>query len=359
MRRLKVGVVGGGVGASHIDAYQQLPDHYEVAAICDINEERAQKIASEKHIATSTTRLADLLALDLDLVDIATPSNLHFAQATQALQAGRNVALEKPAAASLAEVDALEATVKASGKTLIPIFQYRFANGLQKLLHLKARGLVGKAYVATVETHWRRRPAYYANGWRGTWSGELGGCLVTLAIHGNDIMTQVMGPVANVFARTATRVNQIETEDCVAASLEMRSGALVTVSVTTGSAAEMSRLRFCFDGLLVESSRDPYNPGFDPWTFTAEDEAAQKRVDDALAEFVPLKRQRWLGQIEGIHAALTGGGPPPVTLQESRASIELLTAAYYSSKTGQSVQLPIGSDHPYYRGWQPSAAGKV
>jgi predicted dehydrogenase len=358
MRRLKVGVVGGGVGVSHIDAYQQLPDHYEVVSICDIDAARAERIAAEKHVPKSTTRLADLLALDLDLVDIATPSNLHFAQATEALKAGRNVALEKPAAASLAEVDELKATVTASGKTLIPIFQYRFANGLRKFLHLKAHGLVGKPYIATVETHWRRRAAYYAT-WHGTWAGELGGCLVTLAIHSHDIMTQVMGPPASVFARVATRVNPIETEDCVAASLEMQSGALVTLSVTTGSAVEQSRLRFCFEGLLVESSNDPYNPGFDPWTFTAEGEAAQKRVDEALAGFVPLKHQRWLGQIEGIHDALTGGAPPPVTLDEARASIELLTAAYCSSRTGQSVKLPIGRDHPYYRGWQPSAAGEV
>ena len=42
--------------------------------------------------------------------------------------------------------------------------------------------------------------------------GELGGALTTLAIHANDLLTHVLGPVRSVFARTATRVNAIETE---------------------------------------------------------------------------------------------------------------------------------------------------
>ena len=41
------------------------------------------------------------------------------------------------------------------------------------------------------------------------------------AIHTHDLMTWLMGPVASVFARTTTRVNAIEVEDCAVASLVM------------------------------------------------------------------------------------------------------------------------------------------
>jgi predicted dehydrogenase len=349
--RIRVGIVGAGIGANHIQAYRELPDQYSVEALCDVDRERAGGLAAEHGVPTVLTAYEDLLARDLDLIDICTPSNLHFAEAMEALAAGRHVVVEKPLAGSLAEVDALSDAERKSGKLVSPIFQYRFANGLQSFLHLKAAGLVGKAYVATVETHWRRPASYYNNPWRGRFKSELGGCLVTHAIHAHDILTEVMGPIASVAARTATAVNPIETEDCAALVLEMTSGALVTLSVTLGAEEEISRLRFCFAGLTVESSLDPYNPGRTPWRFLTGDVDLQKRVYRALSEFTPGP-ERWTGQFARLHAALSGGTTLPVTIEDARRSIELITAAYHSAATGETVRLPIGRDHPAYGGWR-------
>jgi hypothetical protein len=52
-----------------------------------------------------------------------------------------------------------------------------------------------------------------------------------------------------------------------------------------------------------------------------------------------------------MHAALTSGGPLPVTLADARRSVELLTAAYWSAATGEAVALPLGPEHPFYGGW--------
>ena len=188
---------------------------------------------------------------------------MHFAQARKALLAGYHVVVEKPFASSLAEADALAEVERQSGKRVSPIFQYRFGNGFAQLRHLKERGFVGKTYASTIETHWRRLPAYYANPWRGRWATELGGCLTTHAIHNHDLLTYVLGPIVSVYAKTSTRVNPIETEDCAAAMLEMADGSFATLSVTLGAEEDMSRLRFCFEGLTVESNHDPYNAGHD------------------------------------------------------------------------------------------------
>jgi predicted dehydrogenase len=349
--RLKVGVVGAGIGANHIAAFRELPDLYSVGALCDLDRERANKVAAEASVPKVLTSFDELLSLDLDIVDICTPSNLHFEQAMRALAAGHHAMVEKPLASSLAEVDALADAERKTGKRVLPIFQYRFANGLQRFLHLKAKGLVGKPYLATGETHWRRKAAYYDNPWRGRWASELGGCLVTHAIHAHDILTLVMGPIASVYALTATRVNSIETEDCAALTLEMQSGALAALSVTLGSEQEISRLRFCFEGLTVESELEAYDPGKEPWHFITTDDAIQQRIDEALADFVPV-RPRWTGQFERIYPALAAGAPLPVTLADSRTSLELLTGAYHSMATGEAVKLPIGRNHPAYHGWQ-------
>ena len=107
---------------------------------------------------------------------------------------------------------------------LMPVFQYRFGNGIQQAKTIIDAGLAGKPYVGTVETLWRRGPDYYAVPWRGKWKTELGGVLMTHAIHPHDIFTYLMGEPKSLFGRVATRVNDIEVEDCISASLEMESG---------------------------------------------------------------------------------------------------------------------------------------
>jgi predicted dehydrogenase len=348
---IRVGIVGAGIGANHIDAFRELPEQFAVEALCDLNGERARQVATERGVPTVLTSYDELLARDLDLIDVCTPSNLHFRQAKQALAAGRHVLVEKPLAGSLAEVDALIEAERKSGKRVAPVFQYRFSDGLQGFLRVKDAGLVGKPYVATVETHWRRMAAYYDNPWRGRFASELGGCLVTHAIHAHDILTLVMGPIASITARTATAVNPIETEDCAALLLEMKSGALVTLSVTLGAEEEISRLRFCFAGLTVESHLDPYNPGQAPWRFLTGDAALQKRIDESLAGYAPGP-ERWTGQFIRLHDALTEGTELPVTVADARTSIELITAAYHSAATGETVRLPIAKGHPAYSGWR-------
>lgn len=351
--RLRVAIVGGGIGTQHAEAYQGLPDLYELRAFCDIDPERARAVTTTFGIPVALGNFEEVLAQDdIDLVDICTPSGLHFEQTLAALRAGKHVVCEKPVAGSLEEIDALIEAARASGRRCSPIFQYRFGNGFQKLLHLKRKGVLGKTYLATVETHWKRLPAYYAVPWRGRWQTELGGCLVTHAIHAHDMLVTALGPIQSVFARTTTRVNPIETEDCAVLAIEMADGALVSLSVTLGSAVEISRLRFCFETLTAESNLAPYRPHLEPWQFTPMDDAAAARIEGALLDFAPTA-EHFGGQLERLHAAIDAGQPMPVTLEDARTSLELVTAAYHSARTDSRVTLPILPDHPLYRGWLP------
>jgi predicted dehydrogenase len=239
---------------------------------------------------------------------------------------------------------------EACGRRLMPIMQLRFGNGVRQLQHLIERGVVGRAYVATVETHWTRGPDYYANPWRGRKATEVGGALLSQAIHAHDLLMCVLGPVRRVFARVATRVNAIETEDCAVAALEMADGSLVSLSATLGSAEEISRLRFCFEALTAESSHFPYRPSAEPWTLTPRSEADAARIAAALEDFLP-EEEGFARHFALLHAAIASGGPLPVTVEDSRRSIELAAALYHSAATATDVALPLGRDHPTYHGW--------
>jgi predicted dehydrogenase len=351
--RLRVAIVGAGIGTQHAEAYQALPQLYEMRAFCDLDAEKARTASERFAIPVTLGSFEEVLRRDdVDLVDICTPSGLHYAQTLAALRAGKHVVCEKPVAGSLEEVDALIEAERASGRRCSPIFQYRFGNGFQKLLHLRRKGVLGRTYLATVETHWKRLPAYYTVPWRGRWRTELGGCLVTHAIHAHDMLVTALGPIRSVFARTTTRVNPIETEDCAVLALEMADGALVSLSVTLGSAVEISRLRFCFETLTAESNLAPYRPHLEPWQLWPMDDAAAARIEQALADFAPTG-EHFGGQLERLHAAIHDEGPMPVTLDDARMSLQLVTAAYHSARTGTLVTLPIRPDHPLYAGWLP------
>jgi predicted dehydrogenase len=189
--------------------------------------------------------------------------------------------------------------------------------------------------------------------WRGKWATELGGALLGHAIHAHDLLCYALGPIRSVFARTATRVNQIEVEDCAAIALEMASGALASLSVTLGSPAEISRHRFTFQNFSAESNTRPYTSSGDPWTFTGDSPELAAQIEEAMAGFEPLP-EGYAGQFYRFARALDEGGELPVTLTDARASIELITALYHSAETGQPVMLPIGPDHPKYESWLPA-----
>jgi predicted dehydrogenase len=313
-------------------------------------------VGDEFAIPRRTATFDEVLRMDdVGIVDICTPPSLHVPQALAALAAGKEVVCEKPLAGSLADVDRLIAAERAATTRIMPVFQYRFGNGLQKARRIVERGLAGKPYLATVETAWKRGAKYYSAPRRGRWDTELGGVLLTHAIHSHDIMTYLMGPIASVFARTATRVNPIEVEDCAVASLAMASGALVSLAPRS---ARRPKSAGCGSASRMSPSRARWRAirgGDDPWQIVPASPEVEGRIADALRDwrFVP---SRFEGLMARYHAALAAGSEFPVTLADARRSLELVTALLYSAETGAAVSLPIGAAHPRYGGWRPHAS---
>ena len=348
----RAGIAGLGMGKEHLYVMRSLGEFFDVRCICDVDSERAREIAENEQVPAWTPSFDEMLKMDLDLIVICTPSHLHHQQALAALASGKHVVLEKPAAGSLAEIDGLMAASRRSGKLLMPIFQQRFGSGLQKLKYLVDLGLAGKPILATAETAWRRRPPYYST-WHGHWETELGGALVTLGIHAHDQICYILGSASSVMAHIDTRVNPIETEDTAAISLRFANGALGTFAVTTGSAQETTRLRFCFSNLSAESNPTAYAPSSDPWVFTGDTPEIEAEIQMALESFQP-QPEGLEGQYRRFYASLTENAALPVNLLDAYTAVELLTAIYLSAHSRQAVDLPIPFDHPYYSGWRHS-----
>ncbi|WP_421359728.1 Gfo/Idh/MocA family protein [Agrobacterium rosae] len=353
-KRYKVGIIGCGIGRSHIsEGYAMHPDKYEVAVLCDLDAVRLNAVADEFSVPCRITSSDELMEMpDIDIIDICTPPAIHTKLILQALAAGKHVVCEKPLTGSLAELDEVVSAEQTAKGMLMPIYQYRYGDGVQQARRIIESGLAGKPYVATAETLWKRDAAYYDNPWRGRWATELGGVLMTHAIHLHDMMTYLMGPIDRVFARAATRVNSIEVEDCVSASLLMKNGALVSLTATLGSQEEISRLRLAFENVTFESNHAAYSPGDGPWRIIPADEEIGNKIDALLSD-MPTVGRRFNGQMEAFYHTLEKGEKPPVTTSDARGSLELVAAIYHSNDINADVALPITKGHPKYISWRP------
>ncbi|WP_227269992.1 Gfo/Idh/MocA family protein [Roseobacter weihaiensis] len=349
---IRVAILGAGIGREHLNAYRLLPEAFSVVLIVDQDENRAMSLKESDGFLVSTDISDALRDPSIDIMDICLPPHLHVPVALKALVSGKHVICEKPIATSLRDVDQLEAAAAKHRRNLYPVFQYRFGPPLAQLRRLIDEGFAGHPQIATVETHWSRDAAYYAVPWRGTWTGEQGGAILSHAIHAHDLITHFMGPVSAVSGFATTRVNPIETEDCAALSFEMENGALATSNITLGAAGNETRLRFVFENLTATSSTAPYAPGMQPWVFEARSPGKQPVVDQIVAE-TPPEDTGFKGFLTEVAKNMSDAPNNAVTLQDGAASVMLVTAIYDAVRTGARVTLPLDAQHPLYKGWLP------
>lgn len=345
-------IVGAGIGAQHCAGFAALPQLYAIHSICDMDEARGRLLANQYSAGFCPDLDGALADPAIDIIDICLPPHLHFSACMAALDAGKKVICEKPLVASLAEADALAAKVKATGGMLSPVFQYRFGLGTAQLHALIDSGLAGRCYAGTLETHWDRPASYYDVEWRGTWQGERGGAILGHAIHIHDLLSSFLGPVSRVHAEMATRVNDIEVEDCAALAISMESGALITSSVTLGAAGNHSRMRLMFEGFTVESDTAPYSPAEAAWRFTARNPTSQSELEEVLST-VGSEKSGYTGMFEALADALAGSGGREVTLEDGRRSLEFVAAVYASARSGVPQALPLDRTSPLYESWVP------
>jgi predicted dehydrogenase len=116
---VRIGIVGAGLwGAMHARAYAQ-NSRVALAAVCDLDESRARRLAEQYHVPRVYTRLEDMLATDLDGVSVATPDDAHTAVVLAAAASGRHVLVEKPLATSVEECQAMIAAAQLAGVILM------------------------------------------------------------------------------------------------------------------------------------------------------------------------------------------------------------------------------------------------
>ena len=108
--KLKAGVLGAGhLGKIHLRLLQQ-SEHFELIGFYDPSKENATAVSKEFGYKAFDT--IDQLLLEVDVVDIVTPTLSHFDCAQQAIASGKHVFIEKPITKTFEEATALRDMAK-------------------------------------------------------------------------------------------------------------------------------------------------------------------------------------------------------------------------------------------------------
>ncbi len=189
---MKVGIIGiGAIGAVHADAYKTLKD-VEIAAICDVNEERLKAEAARLGVKQTFTDYKELLKTDVDAVSVCVGNALHHPTAVAALKAGKHVLLEKPMAMNAKQALDIVQTAKKMKRTLQIGMVYRQRPAVQTAREYVQKGLLGEIYhMRTVLI--RRRGIPGLGGWFTTKKLSGGGPMIDLGVHWFDAAMYVSG----------------------------------------------------------------------------------------------------------------------------------------------------------------------
>lgn len=145
---LRAAVVGCRMGSFHAKAMAQLPD-YEVVAVCDIDEERAQQLADELGAASPFVSYAQMLReTKPDVIAIATPTALHAEQTFTAIEFGvKGICCEKPMATNLADARKMVDLCRKKGIPLIVNHQRRMGSEMVMARRLIEQGAIGEVFL--------------------------------------------------------------------------------------------------------------------------------------------------------------------------------------------------------------------
>lgn len=260
MRRLRMGMIGGGVGAFigpvHRIAAELDREIELVAGVFSSDAARCvaaaegYRIAPERAYPSLDRMFSDEAARSdgIDFVSIVSPNHHHLQAACVALAAGLPVLIEKPLTATLAEAQQLQALVKTTGLPLGVAYTY---SGYPLVREARARiaaGEIGAVRKVVVE---------YPQGWlagdaagkQAQWRVDparagLGGCIADIGVHAFHLAEFVTGQrVTRLFADLGTVVPGRVLDDDCSVLLRFANGARGVLLASQIETGELNGLR--------------------------------------------------------------------------------------------------------------------
>ncbi|MES2094811.1 MAG: Gfo/Idh/MocA family oxidoreductase [Actinomycetota bacterium] len=143
--RLRIAVVGAGYWGPNLARNFSTGRDWELAGICDLDEDRAQSLADRVGRVPVFTRLDEVLADDtIDAIAVATPARTHYAVVMAGLRVGKHVLVEKPIADSRERAIEMVDEAASRGLTLMADHTYCYTPAVLKIREIISQGSLGE-----------------------------------------------------------------------------------------------------------------------------------------------------------------------------------------------------------------------
>ena len=239
----KVALIGvSGFGVTHYNdlmRYSRLGKLQIVAATIINQDEEIEKCAALRamncRLYTDYQKMFDDFQGKLDLCFIPVGIALHAPMAIAAMRSGASAMIEKPAAATIQEVNAMQEVEKATGRFTAVGFQSIYQPEIQRIKREILAGKIGKIRSIKGLGLWPRDSQYYS---RNNWAGKLRNNSWILDSPFNNALAHYLNLLCFFAGKTfeeSAEINsvkaglfrcnpEIETTDCAAISLECKAG---------------------------------------------------------------------------------------------------------------------------------------
>ena len=222
---IRVGLIGvGKMGLSH---YAILGAHprVEVPAICDGASYITSGLRKYTQVDTFKDHRKMFESAQLDCVLVATPTASHYELASQALEHGLHVFIEKPLCLDPAQSKKLAELAATKRRANQVGYHNRFIGTFMETRRLVRAGAIGELYHIAGSAF---GPVVIRPKSGGTWrskKAEGGGCLHDYASHVVDLMNFIAGPPERVVGANLRRIFSKDVEDAVYATFRYPDGA--------------------------------------------------------------------------------------------------------------------------------------
>jgi 2-hydroxy-4-carboxymuconate semialdehyde hemiacetal dehydrogenase len=227
---INVALAGAGAfGIKHLDAIQ-LIDGVKVVSLISRDLAKTQEVADQYGIKHVTTDLADSLTLkEVDAVILCTPTQMHAAQTTACLEAGKHVQVEIPLCDVLKDGEAVAKLAQQSGRVAMVGHTRRF-NPSHQWVHKKIAAKEFNIQQMDVQTYFFRRTNMNALGQARSWTDHL---LWHHAAHTVDLFAYQAGsPIVKANAVQGPIHPTLGIAMDMSIQLEAANGAICTLSLS-------------------------------------------------------------------------------------------------------------------------------
>jgi 2-hydroxy-4-carboxymuconate semialdehyde hemiacetal dehydrogenase len=227
---MNIAVVGlGAFGIKHLDALALIPEA-NIQYVGHSRQAVADEVAAKYGAKKGFTDYAELLAQpDLDAVILATPTQMHLTQTTQALNAGKHVQVEIPMADNLAGVRQIVELAQKTGLVAMAGHTRRY-NPSHQYLHQKITAGALSIQQLDVQTYFFRRSNMNALGKPRSWTDHL---LWHHAAHSVDLFQYQTGEkIVKANAIQGPKHPELGIAMDMSIQLQSESGKILTLSLS-------------------------------------------------------------------------------------------------------------------------------